>query len=84
MIVPTSKLFKLAYGKYAIGAYNINNMEQRFANRSYCCSPPLFGILLSVPEKGGENRILCESYTLQGTFHPERHNLHAGGAEIYA
>jgi fructose-bisphosphate aldolase class II len=28
MIVPTSNLFKLAYGKYAIGAYNINNMEQ--------------------------------------------------------
>src|ERR1700737_206883 len=27
MIVPTSNLFKLAYGKYAIGAYNIN-MEQ--------------------------------------------------------
>src|SRR6202047_1077559 len=28
MIVPTSNLFKLAYGKYPIGAYNINNMEQ--------------------------------------------------------
>jgi fructose-bisphosphate aldolase, class II len=28
MIVTTSELFKLAYGKYAIGAYNINNMEQ--------------------------------------------------------
>ena len=28
VIVPTSNLFKLAYGKYAIGAYNINNMEQ--------------------------------------------------------
>ena len=28
MIVPTSNLFKLAYGNYAIGAYNINNMEQ--------------------------------------------------------
>jgi hypothetical protein len=28
MIVSTSNLFKLAYGKYAIGAYNINNMEQ--------------------------------------------------------
>ena len=28
MIVPTANLFKLAYGKYAIGAYNINNMEQ--------------------------------------------------------
>jgi fructose-bisphosphate aldolase class II len=28
MIVPTSKLFKHAYGKYAVGAYNINNAEQ--------------------------------------------------------
>ena len=28
MIVTTKKLFKAAYGKYAIGAYNINNMEQ--------------------------------------------------------
>src|SRR5512135_158696 len=28
MIVPTTQLFKLAYGKYAIGAYNINNLEQ--------------------------------------------------------
>ncbi len=28
MIVTTSALFKHAYGKYAIGAYNINNLEQ--------------------------------------------------------
>lgn len=28
MIVTTKKLFDLAYGKYAIGAYNINNVEQ--------------------------------------------------------
>jgi fructose-bisphosphate aldolase class II len=28
MIVPTKVLFKHAYGKYAIGAYNINNAEQ--------------------------------------------------------
>jgi len=28
MIVTTQKLFELAYGKYAIGAYNINNLEQ--------------------------------------------------------
>ena len=28
MIVTTSELFKHAYGKYAIGAYNINNLEQ--------------------------------------------------------
>lgn len=28
MIVTTTELFKHAYGKYAIGAYNINNLEQ--------------------------------------------------------
>lgn len=28
MIVTTDQLFKIAYGKFAIGAYNINNMEQ--------------------------------------------------------
>ena len=28
VIVPTSALYKLAYGKYAIGAYNISNLEQ--------------------------------------------------------
>ena len=28
MIVTTADLFKQAYGKYAIGAYNINNLEQ--------------------------------------------------------
>jgi fructose-bisphosphate aldolase class II len=28
MIVTTDQLFKIAYGKFAVGAYNINNMEQ--------------------------------------------------------
>src|SRR6266581_6141642 len=28
MIVTTAQLYKLAYGKFAVGAYNINNMEQ--------------------------------------------------------
>jgi fructose-bisphosphate aldolase class II len=28
MIVTTKELFKLCYGKYALGAYNINNLEQ--------------------------------------------------------
>jgi fructose-bisphosphate aldolase class II len=28
MIVTTSQLFRLAYGRYAVGAYNINNAEQ--------------------------------------------------------
>ncbi len=28
MIVTTKELFNLAYGNYAVGAYNINNLEQ--------------------------------------------------------
>ena len=28
MIVTTAQLYKVAYEKFAIGAYNINNMEQ--------------------------------------------------------
>ena len=28
MIVTTKQLFDVAYGKFAVGAYNINNMEQ--------------------------------------------------------
>ncbi|CAF0691980.1 class II fructose-bisphosphate aldolase [Candidatus Methylacidithermus pantelleriae] len=31
MIVTTAQLFKVAYGNFAIGAYNINNMEQTLA-----------------------------------------------------
>ena len=28
MIVTTAQLYQVAYGKFAVGAYNINNMEQ--------------------------------------------------------
>ena len=28
MIVPSADLYEIAYGKYAIGAYNVNNLEQ--------------------------------------------------------
>ena len=31
MIVTTAELFEIAYGKFAVGAYNINNMEQGLA-----------------------------------------------------
>jgi fructose-bisphosphate aldolase class II len=37
MIVTTKKLFELAYGKYAIGAYNINNLEQAMGLFRGCC-----------------------------------------------
>jgi fructose-bisphosphate aldolase class II len=36
MIVTTKKLFEAAYGKYAIGAYNINNLEQTMGLFSGC------------------------------------------------
>ena len=28
MIVTTKQLYQVAYGKFAVGAYNVNNMEQ--------------------------------------------------------
>ena len=42
MIVTTKKLFEHAYGKYAIGAYNINNLEQTmglFRGNLDSCAP---------------------------------------------
>ncbi|WP_415907671.1 class II fructose-bisphosphate aldolase [Oleiharenicola sp. Vm1] len=38
MIVTTAQLFKHAYGKYAIGAYNINNAEQAMGLFKGCIS----------------------------------------------
>jgi fructose-bisphosphate aldolase class II len=38
MIVTTKKLFEAAYGKYAIGAYNINNLEQTMGLFNGCVS----------------------------------------------
>ena len=28
MIVTTADLYKIAYARYAVGAYNVNNLEQ--------------------------------------------------------
>ncbi len=36
MIVTTAQLFKVAYGKFAIGAYNINNAEQTMGSFRGC------------------------------------------------
>jgi fructose-bisphosphate aldolase class II len=38
MIVTTAQLFKHAYGKYAVGAYNINNAEQAMGLFKGCLS----------------------------------------------
>ena len=38
MIVTTKELFAHAYGKYAVGAYNINNFEQAMGGCSAATS----------------------------------------------
>jgi fructose-bisphosphate aldolase class II len=38
MIVTTTRLFKVAYGKFAVGAYNINNAEQTLGLFQGCVS----------------------------------------------
>ena len=53
MIVTTAQLFKVAYGKFAIGAYNINNAEQTMGLFKGCmASKAPFIIQLS---KGARN-----------------------------
>ncbi len=53
MIVTTAQLFKIAYGKFAIGAYNINNAEQTMGLFKGCmASQAPFIIQLS---KGARN-----------------------------
>ena len=34
MIVTTKQLYKVAYGKFAVGAYNVNNMVSSIAKRT--------------------------------------------------
>ena len=53
MIVTTAQLFKVAYGKFAVGAYNINNAEQTMGLFKGCmASQAPFIIQLS---KGARN-----------------------------
>jgi len=61
MIVTTKKLFKAAYGKYAIGAYNINNMEQTMGLfRGNLDSQAPFIIQLSKGALTYTNKVLLE------------------------
>jgi fructose-bisphosphate aldolase class II len=59
MIVTTAELYKVAYGKFAVGAYNINNMEQLlglFVGNLQSRAP--FIIQLSGCSKYADKRIL--------------------------
>ncbi len=61
MIVTTKKLFEAAYGKYAIGAYNINNMEQAMGLFQGCLdSQAPFIIQISKGARDYTNKLMLE------------------------
>src|SRR5512137_1580260 len=61
MIVTTKKLFEAAYGKYAIGAYNINNLEQTMGLfRGNLESKAPFIIQISKGARSYTNKIMLE------------------------
>jgi fructose-bisphosphate aldolase class II len=61
MIVTTKKLFEAAYGKYAIGAYNINNLEQVIGLfRGNMDSQAPFIIQISKGSRDYTNKIMLE------------------------
>lgn len=61
MIVTTKKLFEAAYGKYAIGAYNINNLEQTMGLfRGNVNSQSPFIIQISKGARSYTNKLMLE------------------------
>ena len=61
MIVTTKELFKAAYGKYAIGAYNINNLEQCMGLFRGCLtSQAPFIIQISKGARSYTNKLMLE------------------------
>lgn len=61
MIVTTKKLFEAAYGKYAIGAYNINNLEQTMGLFRGCLdSQAPFIIQISKGARSFTNKLMLE------------------------
>jgi fructose-bisphosphate aldolase class II len=62
MIVPTKTLFEHAYGKYALGAYNINNAEQTMGLFRGCIdSKAPFIIQISKGARNYTNKFMLES-----------------------
>ncbi len=62
MIVPTKTLFEHAYGKYALGAYNINNLEQIMGMFRGCIdSQAPFIIQLSKGARGYTDKRMLEA-----------------------
>src|SRR3954465_14944077 len=73
MIVTTAQLFKHAYGKYAVGAYNINNAEQAMGLFKGCIqSQAPFIIQISKgARKYTDKRMLEAIIRSAGEIHPE-------------
>jgi fructose-bisphosphate aldolase class II len=62
MIVTTAQLFKVAYGKFAIGAYNINNAEQTMGLFKGCIAAKApFIIQLSKGARGYTDKKMLEA-----------------------
>ena len=62
MIVTTKQLFELAYGKYALGAYNINNAEQTMGLfRGNMDSKAPFIIQISKGARSYTNKLMLEA-----------------------
>ena len=62
MIVTTKQLFKQAYGKYALGAYNINNAEQTMGLfRGNMDSKAPFIIQISKGARSYTNKLMLEA-----------------------
>lgn len=71
MIVPTSQLYQQAYGQYAVGAYNINNLEQTLGLFRGCLdSQAPFIIQLSKGARAYADKRMLEAIirTAEGMF----------------
>lgn len=73
MIVPTSALYKLAYSKYAIGAYNINNLEQILGLFKGCidCQAPFIIQISKGARKYADKRMLEAMIRTASQIYPE-------------
>src|ERR1700677_1110601 len=73
MIVTTAQLFKVAYGKFAIGAYNINNAEQTMGLFKGCIAAksPFIIQISKGARKYTEKRMLEAIIRTAGEIFPE-------------
>ncbi|MEO6053689.1 MAG: ketose-bisphosphate aldolase [Chthoniobacterales bacterium] len=73
MIVTTAELFRLAYGKYAIGAYNINNTEQTLGLFQGCqqSNSPFIIQISRGARKYTDKRMLESMIRVAGEMYPD-------------